>query len=106
MKSFKEIISNKKNLTISFYNKIIKFFLEMQKLVLGYYDTRGRAQPRISKSFYISIVRYLLEYIGADYEDKRYIDPAQWFGKDKLLFKENPLVNLPYLKDGNKVNVL
>jgi glutathione S-transferase len=42
-------------------------------LTLGYWGIRGRAQP----------VRYLLEFLGLPYEEKRYTDPAQWFGVDK-----------------------
>ena len=36
-----------------------------QKLTLGYWGLRGRAQP----------IRFLLEYVGLPYEDKKYTAP-------------------------------
>jgi glutathione S-transferase len=67
-------------------------------MILGYWNIRGLAQP----------IRFLLEYLRLPYEDKRYTNPEQWFRIDKLSpgFIDNPLANLPYLKDGNKVNIL
>jgi glutathione S-transferase len=46
------------------------------------------------------IVRFLLEYLGLPYENKKYSKPEEWFGKDKLEFAAEPLANLPYIKDG------
>jgi len=58
---------------------------------LGYWGIRGLGAP----------LRMLLEYVGADYEDKQYTDANEWFGKDKPeLQKKNALVNLPYVVDG------
>jgi len=64
------------------------------KVKLGYWAIRGLGAP----------MRMLLQYAGADFEDKRYADPKEWFGKDKPeLQKKNPLANLPYLVDGDVV---
>ncbi len=50
------------------------------------------------------IVRFLLEFLGIPYEDRRYTSPQDWFGKDKPAFGANDvLANLPYIKDGEKV---
>jgi glutathione S-transferase len=48
-------------------------------------------------------VRFLLEYLGLPFEDKRYAERSEWFEKDKPALATNPLVNLPYLKDGDHV---
>merc|ERR1712062_437859 len=71
-------------------------FSIMAPIVLGYWDTRGLAQP----------IRMLLEYAGADWKDEQYscghapdYDKTCWFGiKDTLGF-DYP--NLPYLIDGH-----
>ncbi|CAK62603.1 unnamed protein product (macronuclear) [Paramecium tetraurelia] len=60
------------------------------KVILGYWPIRGLAQP----------LRFFLEYIELPYEDKRYNDPQEWFGKDDQTFN-SPFTNLPYLKDGD-----
>lgn len=38
------------------------------------------------------------------YEDKKYVKSEEWFGGDLLAepFKSHNLVNLPYLKDGDR----
>nr|ABL09303.1 allergen Aca s 8 [Acarus siro] len=60
------------------------------KPTLGYWDIRGLGAP----------IRYLLTYAGIDFEDKRYSDPNEWFGKDKpSLGLDFP--NLPYYIDGS-----
>jgi len=61
---------------------------------LGYWAIRGLAAP----------ARMMLAYSKADYEDKTYKDASSWFSDDKPeLAKKNPLVNLPYLVDGDVV---
>ncbi|CAD8208970.1 unnamed protein product [Paramecium octaurelia] len=60
------------------------------KVILGYWSIRGLAQP----------LRFFLEYIELPYEDKRYTNPEEWFGKDDQTFN-SPFTNLPYLKDGD-----
>ena len=67
-----------------------------KKLVIGYWEIRGLAQP----------IRYLLEFLQVEYEDKRYhygeapdFNRESWFGvKHTLGF---PFPNLPYLIDGD-----
>ena len=60
------------------------------KVVHGYWAFRGLGQTS----------RLLLAYCGALWEDVRYVDPQQWFGKDKQeLGLDFP--NLPYLIDGD-----
>ena len=72
-------------------------------VTLGYWGIRGLAQPSNQIIFIKYLVRFLLEYLEIPYEDKRYTDPAVW-GADKAEFlKTNPLANIPYLKDGDKV---
>ena len=46
----------------------------------------------------------ILEYKEVQFEDKQYADGDAWFKvrKPELLAK-NPLANLPYLVDGDKV---
>lgn len=68
----------------------------MPKLVHGYWDIRGYGQP----------IRLLLEYVGADYEDKRYYtgpapdyDKSDWLKVKFELGLEFP--NLPYIIDGD-----
>nr|BAP16535.1 glutathione S-transferase [Paramecium caudatum] len=64
-----------------------------QKLTLGYWNIRGRAQP----------VRYLLEYLEVPYEEKRYSTQQEWeedYSKDPI--KSHILANLPYIKDQDK----
>jgi len=66
------------------------------KLVVGYWDIRGLVQP----------IKYLLEYLQVEYEDKRYFygeapdfNRDSWFSvKQSLGF---PLPNLPYMIDGD-----
>lgn len=60
------------------------------KLTLGYWSAPGKAQA----------TRYVLELAGLEYNDVRYTNPADWFGRDKLaLGLEFP--NLPYIIDGD-----
>jgi len=61
---------------------------------VGYWGIRGLGAP----------LRMTLEYAGADYVDKQYSDPNEWFGTDKPeILKSNPLANLPYIVDGDVV---
>ncbi|CAK60972.1 unnamed protein product (macronuclear) [Paramecium tetraurelia] len=63
------------------------------QLVVGYWGIRGLAQP----------LRYLVEYLGLPYEEKRYLKPEEWFGGlCETPFNIHVLVNLPYIKDGQK----
>lgn len=64
-----------------------------QKVVLGYWGIRGRG----------NVSRLLLEYCGVPYEEKRYSDPNEWFGKDSPELAKSGFLfpNLPYLTDGN-----
>ncbi|CAK8678998.1 unnamed protein product [Clavelina lepadiformis] len=69
----------------------------MSKITVGYWDIRALAEP----------IRMILEYCGADYEDKRYqlrgespnIDRSDWLDVKFKLGLEFP--NLPYLIDGD-----
>lgn len=64
------------------------------RIKVGYWGIRGLGAP----------LRMLLAYAGADFEDKQYTDPAEWFDKDKpALAEKNPLANLPYVEDGSVV---
>ncbi|TNV75811.1 hypothetical protein FGO68_gene7312 [Halteria grandinella] len=65
-----------------------------KKLIIGYWDIRGLAQP----------IRYLLEYLKVDYEDKKYplgeapdFSKEAWFSVKQTLGFDLP--NLPYLID-------
>lgn len=60
------------------------------KITLGYWPAPGKAQ----------VSRYLLELAGEEYNDVRYTNAADWFGRDKFaLGLEFP--NLPYILDGD-----
>jgi glutathione S-transferase len=59
------------------------------KLVLGYWGIQGLAQ----------VSRYLLEYVGAPYEDKRYTSREEWAAEKPNLGMSFP--NLPYIIHGN-----
>jgi len=64
------------------------------RITVGYWKIRGLGAP----------LRMLLEYVGAVYTDKPYVEPDTWFQQDKpKLGKKNPLVNLPYIQDGDIV---
>jgi glutathione S-transferase len=65
---------------------------EHHKLELGYLPFRGRVQQ----------IRFLLEYLAVDYEDKTYADHQEW-AKEKhhILGHGESFVNLPYLRDGH-----
>ena len=41
-----------------------------------------------------------MNYVGVEFEDKRYSDREEWFDKDKPAFASK-LANLPYLKIGD-----
>ena len=61
---------------------------------LGYWAIRGLGAP----------MRMMCEYAGVEYEDVQYADGATWFGTDKPPLKEkNPMINLPYIVDGDVV---
>lgn len=60
------------------------------KVTLGYWGVQGTGQ----------CIRYMLCIAGANWEDKLYMDPSEWFGKDKqALGLKFP--NLPYLVCGD-----
>lgn len=40
-----------------------------EKILFGYWGVRGRGQ----------IARYLLEYTGLRYDERKYTNPAEWF---------------------------
>jgi glutathione S-transferase len=62
------------------------------KVVLSYWDIRGLAER----------IRLLIEYLGVAYEDRRITDREEWFNKTKPSI-DDPFINLPYLKDGDKI---
>ncbi|ELR19868.1 Glutathione Stransferase [Acanthamoeba castellanii str. Neff] len=69
---------------------------QQSKLVVGYWDIRCLAEP----------IRFLLEYTGLPYEDRRYVQGhapdysrEHWFGVKNSLGLDFP--NLPYLIDGD-----
>lgn len=59
---------------------------------LGYWNFRGLAQP----------IRHLLKYLQIPFHDNRIDNPDDWFKKMKPALND-PMANLPYLKDGDKV---
>jgi glutathione S-transferase len=59
------------------------------KLILGYWGFQGRAQ----------VPRYILEYLGVPYEEKRYKDREEWAAAKQNLGM--PFPNLPYIIHGN-----
>ncbi|CAK8679044.1 unnamed protein product [Clavelina lepadiformis] len=69
----------------------------MSKISVGYWDIRALAEP----------IRLILEYCGADYEDRRYqlrgelpnVDRSDWLVVKFKLGLDFP--NLPYLIDGD-----
>jgi glutathione S-transferase len=62
----------------------------MSKPILGYWKIRGLGQP----------IRFLLAYLGTDYEEKRYETMEAWFGGDKFnLGLDFP--NVPYWIEGD-----
>uniref|UniRef100_H2YEJ2 glutathione transferase n=1 Tax=Ciona savignyi TaxID=51511 RepID=H2YEJ2_CIOSA len=68
---------------------------KMSKIVLAYWDIRGLGQP----------IRHMLEYIGVDYEDKRFghyqagegWDLSEWMSVKFTFGFDYP--NIPYLTD-------
>jgi len=66
----------------------------VKMITFGYWKIRGLG----------AAARMMLEYAGVEYEDVQYDDGAKWFKEDKpKLAKKNPLINLPYLCDGDVV---
>lgn len=64
------------------------------KYILGYWSLRGRGQ----------VLRLLLAFTGADWEDKVYTGPEKWFGNGDKASLGLPFPNLPYLiKDDLKL---
>eukprot|EP01104_Vermistella_antarctica_P011223 TRINITY_DN3121_c0_g1_i4.p2 TRINITY_DN3121_c0_g1~~TRINITY_DN3121_c0_g1_i4.p2 ORF type:complete len:234 (-),score=76.25 TRINITY_DN3121_c0_g1_i4:525-1199(-) len=66
----------------------------MSKPIIAYWDIRGLAEP----------IRTLFEYLGVDYEDKRYLctadgDRSSWTDVKFTLGLNYP--NLPYIIDGD-----
>eukprot|EP00826_Nyctotherus_ovalis_P062068 TRINITY_DN8913_c0_g1_i4.p1 TRINITY_DN8913_c0_g1~~TRINITY_DN8913_c0_g1_i4.p1 ORF type:complete len:254 (-),score=84.64 TRINITY_DN8913_c0_g1_i4:108-869(-) len=79
-------------LNISPYHNI----MENKELILGYWNTRGLAEP----------IRLLLEHLGVHYSEESYelgnapdFNPEQWMSKRSSLGLDFP--NLPYLIDGS-----
>jgi len=66
--------------------------MSKSKIIIGYWNIKGRGE----------ILRHLCEFLSIPYENKLYIDPAQWFKKDKPALKSD-FPNLPYILDGDKV---
>jgi len=58
-------------------------------VVLGYWAIRGLASP----------IRYLLEHVGADYEETKYESGEKWFSVKFDLGFDFP--NLPWMTDGD-----
>jgi len=72
---------------------IILHFTDMdQKVVLSYWAIRGLAER----------IRLLLEYLGVPYDNHEITDRNEWFNKTKPSI-DDPFINLPFLKDGDKV---
>jgi len=70
-------------------------------LTLGYWQIRGLASPVRMMCMAAGVP---LVFVGYDLKDKPEggWDGSEWFAKDKpVLAKINPLINLPYLIDGN-----
>jgi len=73
----------------------------MSKLVVGYWAIRGLGAP----------LRMMCEYAGADYTPVNYElqgqsgswDASAWFNEKPALKARNPLMNLPYVIDGDRV---
>ena len=67
------------------------------KLIIGYWDLRGLVAP----------IKYLLEHLNVQYEDKQYFygEAETGFNKDSWFSVKNtlgfPFPNLPYLIDGD-----
>jgi len=67
--------------------------METEKLILGYWDLRGRA----------GLDRTMFAFCGVPFTNKFYSTPVDWFGKEKQEI-DLDFPNLPYLIDGdNKV---
>ena len=62
------------------------------KLIIGYWDFRGRAHP----------AKLVLAYHKIDWDEKLYSDEQEWFGTDKPAL-ESDFPNLPYIKDGDTI---
>ena len=60
------------------------------KVTFGYWGFKGRAQ----------IARYLLAYTGANFQEKFYTKPEDWFQNDKINLGLH-FPNLPYLIEGD-----
>ncbi len=61
------------------------------EITVGYWGIRGRG----------GVIRTLLAYCGVPFTNKNYLNPEEWFGKDKHeLGFDYP--NLPYILDGEK----
>lgn len=64
---------------------------EQRKLQIGYLKLRGRAQ----------VPRLLLEYLKVPYDDVLYESVKEWTNFRMLQEKKWPLINIPYLIDGD-----
>lgn len=60
------------------------------KVKLGYWEGYGKAQP----------ARYLLELTETPYEDIKYVEENDWFGRDKFTLGLD-FPNLPFVIDGD-----
>jgi len=71
------------------------------KILVGYWSIRGLGAP----------LRLMCEYAGANYEAVNYElkgepgnwDASAWFSVKPALKDRNPLMNLPYVVDGDRV---
>lgn len=64
---------------------------KQDKLKIGYFALRGRAQ----------VPRLLLEYLKVPYEDELFSTKAEWLAYKQRNLKKWPLLDLPYLIDGD-----
>lgn len=62
-------------------------------LTVGYWGIRGLGAP----------LRMMTAYAGEECEDKQYTEFPAWAADKEELKKSNPLMNLPYVKDGDVV---
>mmetsp|Transcript_36309 Transcript_36309/g.50437 ORF Transcript_36309/g.50437 Transcript_36309/m.50437 type:complete len:229 (-) Transcript_36309:146-832(-) len=62
-------------------------------LKIGYWDIRGLGAP----------LRMMCAYAGEPYENKMYSEFPVWGAEKAEMIKKNPLMNLPYVVDGEKI---
>lgn len=64
-----------------------------EEIEIGYWNIRGLAAP----------LRMMCEYAGVKYKDVQFDDFAKYSERKAVLKEKNPLVNLPYIVDGDVV---